>query len=679
YKNAWKIHEGKCKGRLQTGQAGSRTGTSSHGQSNLGDLEGSGNLEGSEGSEDDLIEEDDYWDGFGAGTLAQDIDSTFQSDAEGCGSEPEMPTPKTPEDQPGNQGVHTDEVLPPRFPFKTHEDFVQAEIFSDFGNTDKHINRQLALASPKVYLKNAKDYHQTLALVIRLWGGEFTSKRFITNFEGQDFEHYVHFQPVFPALVNVVGDPDLAKYMVYYPEEKLVHRPGTDNEPMQMWEELWHGKLWWMLQARKESKVKDLAGFRCQVYHDALRIVFESLRVPSQYGAPVRCGDGMVRELVPIVAAGSADYMEIIKMICILGHRSGFPCPICLVPQKQQSKLTQAWPLRTVQDTEAIMSQAEDAESPAEAPEILREQSHRSVRSISPDIIPPIHSIYGAIIADPLHQIEQGIWGKHLWPWIRDQLPTSSKETLDARVRSIPQYPDLKHFPNGITSLKYITGKEHAVILRLIGPLLEDLLLDKYQELILGTFRTLAIIHMFAKFTTYTDISLEELDQQIRKFDKLHAKLVKTFSELEANYPKFHSLSHLVNIIRQHSTTDNYHTGLGEALHPQSKKDYRRTNHQKDFEIQMLRMHQEREAVIRIRSRINSAKLQDQKGDDLDPTSSWDGPSVQLGAPDRSGRQPAPSFIQSRVQLDPEAKKMALHLQSPTCLILMERWCPYID
>ena len=63
-------------------------------------------------------------------------------------------------------------------------------------------------------------------------------------------------------------------------------------------------------QARKDAKVKDLAGFRCKVYHDALNIVFESLKVPSRYGAPIRCGDGVIREFVPVVAAGSADYME---------------------------------------------------------------------------------------------------------------------------------------------------------------------------------------------------------------------------------------------------------------------------------------------------------------------------------------------------------------------------------
>ncbi|KDN42568.1 hypothetical protein RSAG8_06711, partial [Rhizoctonia solani AG-8 WAC10335] len=628
--------------------------------------------------------------------------------------------------QAQGQVAPLDEILPPHFPFKSLDDFLQAEIFSNFGDTDKKIDCQLGLACSKVTLKSAKDYHETLALAIRLWGGEFTSKKFVTTFEGQEFEHHVHFQPVFPALEAMIGDPDLSQYMVYFPEERWEHRPGTDNSAMQVWEELHHAKLWWSLQsqiqsnqhvlyivvyidethvstiggvqvwpvygwignlpalirrrrtkkggailfgylpkARNDSKVKDLAGFRCKVYHDAINIIFESLKLPSRYGAPIRCGDGIVREFVPVVAAGSADYMEIIRMICILGHRSDFPCPICLVPRLEQSDLMKSWPVRTASATEEIFARAETAESLSESDRILREQSFRNVRSAFLDIIPPIHSIYGAIIADPLHQIEQGIWGKHLWPWIRDQLPTASKLILDNRIRSIPRYPDLKHFPNGITGLKYVTGKEHGVILRSIAPLLDDLISDEYRKVVLGTFRTLATIHMLVKFTTHTDVSLEELGQQIRKFNRLHAKLVQTFPDaLGGNYPKFHSLSHLVEIIQRHGTTDNYHTGLGEALHPQSKKDYRRTNHQQDFEIQMLRMHQEREIIIRIRARIDASKTQDRKMHDLDSTSSWDGPAVQLGSSDRNGRQSAPVFVKNYLKIDRAAHKMGLNLRT---------------
>lgn len=109
---------------------------------------------------------------------------------------------------------------------------------------------------------------------------------------------------------------------------------------------------------------------------------------------------------------------------------------------------------------------------------------------------------------------------------------------------------------------------------------------------------------MLAKFTTHTEATLEELDQQIGTFDNAYSVCVSCFNptlqpnepqqnlaalnpSIGSSYPKLHSLSHLVDIIRRKSTTDNYHTGLGEALHPQSKKDYRRTNHQDSFKEQV--------------------------------------------------------------------------------------------
>ncbi|KAG8734944.1 hypothetical protein FRC10_011167 [Ceratobasidium sp. 414] len=630
-------------------------------------------------------------------------------------------TPEFTQDQTHRKrSVAQQHSLPPFFPFHTHSDFIQAEIFSDYGSTDKHMNRQLALPTESVTLKNARDYHDTLAIAARLWG-----KPVVTEFEGSKFTHHVHFQSPFSVLSQIVGDPELFKDMICYPEQQHVHRPGTNNGTMQLWEELWHSDLWWELQdhigpdrcvlylvvyidetnvskiggvkvwpiyvwvgnlpawirkrrgkkgggtligylpkARKKSGVKDLAGFRCKVYHDALHVIFESLKIPSRHGAPIRCGDGDIRNFVPIIAAGSADYMEFIRMICILGHRSEYTCLMCLVPHHEQSRLTESWPMRTVSGTEDVLQRANDAETVARRNEILHEQSLRDIRSAFFDLIPAsIHSIYDAIIADPLHQIEQGVWGKHLWMWIRNDLPKASKQILDDRIKAIARYPDLKHFPNGITDLEYLTGKEHGVILRLIVPLIDDLILDNHRKLIFRTFRSLAEIYIMAKFTTHNDITLERLDEKILKFDRLHRKLAETFPEVHGNYPKFHSLSHLTSILRRHGTTDNYQTGMGEALHPASKRDYRRSNQQPDFEIQMLRMYQEREAIMRIRAQVDLAVNHDED-DEHDVDDPWSGPRVHFGSSDRKGRQEATEFARMLSQHDPAARNVARFLRT---------------
>ena len=41
-------------------------------------------------------------------------------------------------------------------------------------------------------------------------------------------------------------------------------------------------------------------------------------------------------------------------------------------------------------------------------------------------------SIFQAFILDPLHAIEQGEHGKHLWPWLCEALPESSLSEIDS-------------------------------------------------------------------------------------------------------------------------------------------------------------------------------------------------------------------------------------------------------
>ena len=41
------------------------------------------------------------------------------------------------------------------------------------------------------------------------------------------------------------------------------------------------------------------------------------------------------------------------------------------------------------------------------------------------------YAIFKAFILDHLHAIEQGEFGKHLWPWFLEALPSSSQSEID--------------------------------------------------------------------------------------------------------------------------------------------------------------------------------------------------------------------------------------------------------
>ena len=96
-------------------------------------------------------------------------------------------------------------------------------------------------------------------------------------------------------------------------------------------------------------------------------------------------------------------------------------------------------------------------------------------------------SIYEAISADLLHQIELGVFGKHFWPWIISKgdnpgyLGQKELDMLDDKYniywsrnccltedsfRQLPPMPGVHHFSNGVAKIKYFTARELSTILR---------------------------------------------------------------------------------------------------------------------------------------------------------------------------------------------------------------------
>jgi Ser-tRNA(Ala) deacylase AlaX len=56
---------------------------------------------------------------------------------------------------------------------------------------------------------------------------------------------------------------------------------------------------------------------------------------------------------------------------------------------------------------------------------------------------------------------------------------------------------------------------------------------------------------------------------------------------LSFRWPKMHSITHLIESIMGKGATTNTSTDGGEALHPQTRKDFGRSNHQETAEDQV--------------------------------------------------------------------------------------------
>ena len=66
-----------------------------------------------------------------------------------------------------------------------------------------------------------------------------------------------------------------------------------------------------------------------------------------------------------------------VRISGILGTKSLYPCPICLVPKDKQPYLGHTWPARTKEGTDALVTQAAKQKTKEACKNILATQSLR--------------------------------------------------------------------------------------------------------------------------------------------------------------------------------------------------------------------------------------------------------------------------------------------------------------
>lgn len=67
-------------------------------------------------------------------------------------------------------------------------------------------------------------------------------------------------------------------------------------------------------------------------------------------------------------------------MLSLLGHQSGFPCPICLIPRDLQDSPMESWPLRTFEGTLELIQEARSKSTKKDRKALLKTQSLRDVK-----------------------------------------------------------------------------------------------------------------------------------------------------------------------------------------------------------------------------------------------------------------------------------------------------------
>ena len=299
-------------------------------------------------------------------------------------------------------------------------------------------------------------------------------------------------------------------------------------------------------------------------------------------GVETVCADSFIRRMHPILAAYVADHPEQCLVTCCSENR----CPRCTVPPEKRGK-----PLHSVlREPEKVLKVLERRRK-GKKPKQFDDEGLRAVFDPFWHNLPHAN-IFAAITPDILHQLHKGVFKDHLVKWITSIV---GEDELDARFKAINNYPGLRHFKKGISAVSQWTGTEHKQMQRVFLCLLSGA--PNVDDRILAVTRSLIDFIYYAQFQLHTDETLGALEECLNTFHRYKDVFIELELREDFNIPKFHSLLHYVNAIRNLGSLDGYNTESPERLHIDYAKEAYRASNKRDYVEQMTLWLQRQEAI----------------------------------------------------------------------------------
>jgi hypothetical protein len=341
---------------------------------------------------------------------------------------------------------------------------------------------------------------------------------------------------------------------------------------------------------KEELSAREVSSRVQRLFHDSIRIILEPLKEAGRRGIEVVGGDGLVRLVFPILACYVADYPE----QCLVTCTKYGTCPKCRARADELAEI-QHFARRTQPWTSSVIDHANISTKTDSA---FRKQCMS--QDVAGGVFEPFWldfphcDIHLAITSDVLHQLYQGIF-KHMVEWCQELM---DEEELDHRLRTLPPSYGVHHFHKGWSALGQVGGKERKNMARV----LLACLIGKVPRGVIQAYRALLDFIYLAQYPTHDDDTLEYMQQALQDFH-LHKEVIINLGIRDhLNIPKFHSLQHYLENIRNFGTTDNYNTEMFERFHIDFCKEGWYTSNGRNERPQMISWLTRREKVASFQS-----------------------------------------------------------------------------
>jgi len=322
-----------------------------------------------------------------------------------------------------------------------------------------------------------------------------------------------------------------------------------------------------------------------RLFHLCLDIILEPLKKATQFGLMMEDPLGQCRVCFPPLAAYIVDTPESALIACVAGKTSS----VTIASYKQfgdnyrHEPRTPSITLAKLQAVESVVNPWDIEAYEKEAMKFRLNGVHRPFWRDWPLADPSVF-----LTSEPLHH-----WHKQFWDHdVKWCVNAVGKAEIDFRFAVLHPQTGFRHFKEGISSLKQVTGREHRDVQRYIVSVIADNVPRKFLMAIraLLDFRYLAQSQVISDRTCSSiEYSLQEFHSNKQAILDAGARRGKKSAILNWYIPKLEFLQSVASNIRANGVAIQWSADVTEHAHITTIKDPARSGNNQNYESQICR------------------------------------------------------------------------------------------